>query len=144
MYDCASARYAVLVLRVLAAAGSLLLASCETCGPPAEPVIDFVVTLERQTSAGDYVHIVLINSVGDVVDVFAHRVDAKSWSASVGHCDGDPQQSGQFKIIAWLNTSPSYRDEQPGPSDPQAMDLIDVNCGSDGCYAGRDARITIR
>jgi hypothetical protein len=144
MYEPPSARYIARVFRTIVAATPLLLASCETCGDPAEPVIDFLVTLERPTNAGDFVHVAMLNSLGNVVDAYAHRVDANTWSYSLGHCDGDRQQSGQFKIIAWLNATASYDEQEPAPGDPQAMDLIDVHCGGDGCYAARDAQITIR
>ncbi|HSD87985.1 MAG TPA: hypothetical protein VLB44_10745 [Kofleriaceae bacterium] len=130
------------MLRVCAAI-TMFLAGCETCGPPAEPLIDFVVTVEVPTSTGQYLHAAMYNSLG--VYVTAVEADAAAmWSHTLGNCDGDPQQSGQFKIVAWLNTSFKFDEREPAAGDPQAMDLVDVNCGSDGCFATRDAHITIR
>lgn len=131
------------MLRFVCIAVTLFVAGCETCGPPAEPLIDFVVNVEIPTSSGQYLHAAMFNSIGGYVD--ARETDATStWSNTLGHCDGDHQVSGQFKIVAWLNGSSKFDEHEPAVGDLQSMDLIDVNCGSDGCFATRDAAITLR
>ena len=117
----------------------------ETCGPPAEPLIDFIVTVERTPDSNDYLHVAMVNPSGEYVDTLS-RPAISRWSWSIGNCDGNPQQSGSFKLIAWLNTSTGYGAtiDMPSPGDPQAMDTVDVNCSDDGCFPTRSARITIR
>ena len=100
-------------MSVMARAGVLALlllhAGCETCGPPAEPLIDLVVTIAVPTGSSHYVHASMLNGKGDVVDstnMPMISVDGGTWHRSLGNCDGTPQQSGTFTIIAWVDTNP--------------------------------------
>lgn len=138
-------RYAAHVHRLSAI--TLLLAGCwETCPPPAEPVTNFVVSIEIPKSDGQYVHASMTNAAGEHLDTRASRRDdiTGAWRSVLGHCDGVQQQTGQFKIVAWLNTSAVYDEREPAPNDASALDLVDVKCDDDGCFPTRDARITLR
>ena len=130
------------MLRVLVAL-SLLLAGCETCDQPGDPRIRVIVTVERPTTDGEYLHTSMFNALGQHLD--SRRSDAASYLVeTLGDCDDVLQYSGEFKVLAWVSTSSELDDREPAPGDPQGMDLVDVDCDSDGCYARRDAHITIR
>ena len=131
------------MLRALAATTALLAGCWETCPPPAEPQIDFVVIVDVPIADGQYLHAALFNPLGAWIDSRESEV-ASMWNGTLGHCDGEQQQSGQFKVITWLNMSSVYYEHEPAAGDVQAMDLIDVTCANDACYPARDAHITLR
>jgi hypothetical protein len=138
------------VVGLLARAGVLALvlhAGCETCGPPAEPLIDLVVTIAVPTDSSQYVHASMLDARGDVVTSTSRpmvSVDGGTWHSSLGNCDGTPQESGTFTIIAWLDTNPDVLEPRPPQDARQATDLVEVHCSAgDGCFPARAARITI-
>ena len=118
---------------------SVLVAGCDLCGPPAEPLIDIVVIIDAATDH-HAVHASMFNAAGGFV-TGAEDAATPVWRYKLGNCDGARQSSGAFRVVAWVDTVAS-REQAPAGSDPQGMDVVEVTC-SDGCYAAREARITI-
>jgi hypothetical protein len=72
-----------------------------------------------------------------------YGVSEDDWISMLGRCDGNPQvRAIQNRRVA--EHVIKCDESEPALGDPHAMDLVDVNCSSDGCNATRDAHVTIR
>lgn len=134
----------VICALALAPIASMLGGCWERCGPPAEPLIDFVVTLERTPDSNDYMHIAMFNPSDEWVDALSEPAKSR-WAWTLGNCDGNPQRSGAFKLVACLNppTGSEWRWMCQGPKILKRWTWSTSNA-DDGCFPARAARITIR
>jgi hypothetical protein len=126
---------------------STILAACDPCGAPAEPLIDIEVTLNSPPAPGQYVHAAMYDPNDEFVGGMERAVSDLGglvWRYTLGDCDGVPQVSGRFPVRAWLSAS-TMRDMRPAGGDVQATDVVDVTCTDEGgCHAARAAMLPLR